>query len=223
LDGAIIDAYPDFASLLITQIGHHSMLILICDEDLTENALSLRNEKNVVIVYDNFEKVILEGVEYHPLRKFRESLETIRMKSKLYLQSYGGEIVEKENSIIYHLPAGKEEWGTKIENECNNLVKKYNCFKITCKGTKVKVTWNLAKEVRLLRTICEIKYTNFGPLGNVSLVTEDRSFKELREDLRLILEHKPQLFKDPASTKVNYYSFGSKQPSSFTLIPNLTQ
>lgn len=75
----------------------------------------------------------------------------------------------------------------KIENECRNMVKKFKCFKTSCKGTRVKVTWNLAKEVRLIRTICEIKYTNFGPLGNFNLVTESKNFKDLKEDIRLII------------------------------------
>jgi hypothetical protein len=44
----------------------------------------------VVIIYQNFEKIILEGKEYHPLRNFKEVLDTIRMKAKLYLQAYGG-------------------------------------------------------------------------------------------------------------------------------------
>jgi hypothetical protein len=57
------------------------------------------------------------------------------------------------------------------------MVKKFKCFKVTCKGARVKVSWNIAKEIRLIRTICEIKYTNFGPLGNINLVAECKDFK----------------------------------------------
>lgn len=59
---------------LVAQINHYSLLVIISDEFPSENVLGLRDEKNVVIVYDNYEKIILEGVEYHPLRKFRETL-----------------------------------------------------------------------------------------------------------------------------------------------------
>lgn len=37
--------------------------------------------------------------------------------------------------------------------------------------------WNLAREARLLRTLCEIKYINYGPLGNFNLVTETINLK----------------------------------------------
>jgi hypothetical protein len=51
------------------------------------------------------------------------------------------------------------------------------------------------------------------------LVTEKKDFKEVREDIRLIIEHKSQLFRSPKETKVNYYSFGN-QSSSLTIIPS---
>ncbi len=100
------------------------------------------------------------------------------------------------------------------------MVKKFRCFKVTCKGTRVKVAWNLAKEVRLIRTICEIKYTNFGFLGDFNLVTESKDFRQLKEDLRLVIEHKSQLFKEGPQTKISCYAFGNKQSTSLTIIPN---
>lgn len=58
---------------------------------------------------------------------------------------------------------------------------------MTRKGTRVKVGWSLAKEIRLIRTVCEIKYMNFGALGNFNLVTEEMNFKELKDDIKLLI------------------------------------
>jgi hypothetical protein len=99
------------------------------------------------------------------------------MKSKLYKQSMGGDLVERESSIIYTLPEGRQDYAAKVEAECRNVVKGFAFVKVSRKDTRVKVSWNLAKEVRLLRTLCEIKYINFGQLGNFCLVAEAMSLK----------------------------------------------
>lgn len=65
---------------------HSSLLIVICrEEHLSPAQLGLKDCKNVALIFDSFEKVILDGKEYHPLRKFKEAIELFRMKSKLYL------------------------------------------------------------------------------------------------------------------------------------------
>ena len=67
-----------------------------------------------MITYDNFEKIILDEKEYNPLREFQEIIDLIRMKCKLYLEKYGGELIEKENSIVYNLPLSCEDAAAKI-------------------------------------------------------------------------------------------------------------
>lgn len=76
------------------------------------------------------------------------------MKSKIYKEMYGGEIVERENSLMYFLPADKSDVALKIEVECKKLVSKLGFVKVSRKGTRVKVSWNLSKEARLMRTLC---------------------------------------------------------------------
>ena len=76
------------------------------------------------------------------------------MKSKLYLEKYGGEITEREASFIYNLPEGREEWALKVEAECKAVMKKFAWVRVSRKVTRVKMTWSLSKEARLLRTLC---------------------------------------------------------------------
>ena len=97
---------------------------------------------------------MLEGKEHEPLRKFQAALELLHLKAKLYLEKYGGDIVEREASFVYNLPEGREEWAGKIEGECRAAMRDFGFIRIHRKATRVKMSWSLAKEVRLLRTLC---------------------------------------------------------------------
>jgi hypothetical protein len=70
----------------------------------------------------------------------------------------------------------------------------YNFIRISLKGTRIKVNWSLAIEARIMRTISEIKYTNFGCLGGFNIISDRLSLRELKEALRLLIERCPKLF-----------------------------
>lgn len=90
VDGSLGDHYPSFIDKLVSGLDHFSMLILVVSGEPSSQLLSYRDCKNVALIYSNFEKVVLEGREYHPLRRFREMLDLFRMKARLYLQNFGG-------------------------------------------------------------------------------------------------------------------------------------
>lgn len=79
--------------------------------------------------------------------------------------------------MIYFLPEGKQEIASKIEIECKKLVAIFGFVKVSRKGIRVKLSWNLSKEIRLVRTICELKYVNNGLLGEFSLIAQKMNFK----------------------------------------------
>lgn len=66
------------------------------------------------------------------------------MKVKLYQETNGGEVVEKIGSLIYNIPASKQEHAQKIEGEFNALVGKYNFIRVSLKGLRLKINWSLA-------------------------------------------------------------------------------
>jgi hypothetical protein len=111
----------------------------------------------------------------------------------------------------------------RVETECRNVVKGYEFIRVTRKGTRVKVVWNLALSARMLRTLCEVKYVNYGALGNFNIVVDEMNLKELKEDLRLLIEYKPKLFQSASETEVKYYSYGNNQSASCTIIPDATK
>jgi len=79
--------------------------------------------------------------------------------------------------------------------------------------------WNLAVEARMMRTLCEIKYTNYGPLGNFHIISDSLSLRELKDDLRLLVEHKPKLFLSQGETKVRYFSYGGSELATCHILP----
>lgn len=135
------------------------------------------------------------------------------MKVKLYKDNIGGEIVEKNSSISYYLPMDKEDIAEKIYNDYKLIASKYSFLRIIKKGRKVKVSWSLAEEARTIRTICEIKYSNFGSLGNFNIISDCLSLRELKDDLKLITEHYERLFQKGDLTDIRYYSYGSRKKS----------
>jgi hypothetical protein len=161
------------------------MLLVVCDEDIPPQLLA--ESKNWVFIYDNFEKVKIKGKEYFPLRSFREVIEQIKLKSKIYKDTIGGEFVERESSITYTLPAGMFEQAAKVEAECKKVAKKFGFIKVSRKGPRVKVSWNLSKEARLVRTICELKYISHGALGDFNLISKRLSFRGLKEEIKYIV------------------------------------
>lgn len=52
-------------------------------------------DRNHIFVYDDFEKIRLERRDYFPLRSFRETIDHVKMKSRIFKETYGGEIVER--------------------------------------------------------------------------------------------------------------------------------
>lgn len=52
---------------------------------------------------------------------------------------------------------------------------------------RLKINWSLATEVRILRTVCEIKYTNYGLLGDFNIISDRLSLRELKDGLRLLI------------------------------------
>lgn len=101
------------------------------------------------------------------------------MKGKFYNEIHGAEILEKDSSIVYTLR--EESFAERVEKECVNLLKSNDYFKVSRRGNKVRIGWSLALEIRLLRTICKIKYINTGPLGNFSMITAGRNMEQLKE------------------------------------------
>lgn len=72
---------------------------------------------------------------------------------------------------MYTLPQEKVDFAAKVEAECRKVAHKFEFVKVSRKGSRVKVSWNLSKEARLIRTICELKYISHGALGDFSLVS----------------------------------------------------
>lgn len=72
--------------------------------------------------------------------------------------------------------------------------KTHSFIKVTRKGKKIKAVWNLAEEARAVRTLCEIKYTNFGPLGNFNIISDFLTLREFKDTFRLLVNHYPKLF-----------------------------
>ena len=70
----------------------------------------------------------------------------------------------------------------------------------------------------MLRSICEIKLMNYGELGDFNLLATHANLKDIREDLKLLVENEPKFFNAKTDTKITYYCYnGSKQ--SLTLVP----
>jgi hypothetical protein len=81
-----------------------------------------------------------------------------------------------------------------VEGECRNVSRDYGFVRVSRRGNRVKMCFNLAVEARMMRTLCEIKYINYGPLGNFHIISDSLGLRELKDDLRLLVEHKPKLF-----------------------------
>jgi len=102
--------------------------------------------------------------------------------------------------------------------ECKNFAKKFSFAKVSRKGLRVKISWNLSKEIRMLRSICEIKLMNYGELGDFNLISTQGNLKDLREDLKLLIEHEPKFFRPNIDSQIKYYCYnGSKK--SLSLVP----
>lgn len=86
-------------------------------------------------------------------------------------------MVCKESSIVYTLPEEKEDFAAKVEAECRKVASKFDFVKVSRKGVRVKVSWSLSKEIRLIRTICELKYISHGPLGPFNLISKQQCFR----------------------------------------------
>ena len=69
----------------------------------------------------------------------------------------------------------------------------------------MKVSWNLSKEARLIRTICELKYASHGSLGAFNLISKRYSFREIKDEIGYIIECQPDMFIDGKETKINEY------------------
>lgn len=65
-----------------------SMMLVVCQDDIPEALLN--HQDNWVFIFQEFEKVRIKGKEYFPLRRFREVIEQIKLKSKIYKESIGG-------------------------------------------------------------------------------------------------------------------------------------
>lgn len=121
------------------------MMLIICEEEIPSLLLERMEEKNHIFVYQNFEKIRLEGKEYSPLRSFWEIIDHLKLKSQYYKETYGGELFERESSLMYYVPEGKTTLAQKIETECKKLVEKFGFVKVSRKGQRVKISWNLSK------------------------------------------------------------------------------
>lgn len=53
-----------------------------------------------------------------------------------------------------------------------------NYFKIVNreKSHKLKIVWNIAHRIRLIRTLCRIKFLEEGKIGNFYLLSHETSF-----------------------------------------------
>ena len=152
-------------------------MLVIREGHLHHLISGLREYKNVVIVYNNFKNIIIENQEYHPLQRLEERVEEFRMKVKLLQSNNGGEMVEKENSLSYVVGEGKADLVGKIMADFKNTAKGCSFIRVARRGRKVKVTWNMAEQARIARTICEIKFTSFGALGSFDIISDTLSLR----------------------------------------------
>ena len=54
-------------------------------------------------------------------------------------------------------------------------------FKIVNKGQRLKITWNLVHRIRLMKTLCRIKYLEEGKIGNFYLVSHSTEMEGIKE------------------------------------------
>jgi len=88
------------------------------------------------------------------------------------------------------------------------VASKFDFVKVSRKGVRVKVSWSLSKEIRLIRTICELKYISHGPLGPFNLISRQLCFRELKEEIKYITDNLPKMFVKGHTTTVEDYEFG---------------
>lgn len=70
LEGGLVDHYNEFVVELIKNKKDTSIIIIICKENHLHSLVSvLRKYNNVVIVYNNFNNIIVDNQEYQPLRR----------------------------------------------------------------------------------------------------------------------------------------------------------
>jgi hypothetical protein len=121
--------------------------------------------------------------------------------------------------MIYTLPEGHAEWAARVEAECRNVSRDFGFVRVSRRAYRVKMSWNLSVEARMMRTLCEIKYTNYGPLGNFSIISDTMALRELKDALRLLVEHKSKLFTSQSETKVRYFSYGGSELATCHILP----
>lgn len=54
IDYSIIAQHPFFAQKIFENMGQHSMYLIISDQKMPRLALQFKEEKDVVLIYDNF-------------------------------------------------------------------------------------------------------------------------------------------------------------------------
>ena len=96
--------------------------------------------------------------------------------------------------MIYTLPPEKVDMAVKIEAECRKILKKIGFARISRKGSRVKISWSLSKEARMIRTICELKYISHGSLGEFNLISHKLNFGDLKEEIKYLIECQSKLF-----------------------------
>ena len=67
--------------------------------------------------------------------------------------------------------------------------------------------------MRLLRTICELKYINYGALDCFNIISRRLCFRDLKDEIRFLTESLPGIFLNGKNTICNEYEFGSQYVS----------
>ena len=110
----------------------------------------------------------------------------LKMKAKLSQEIYGGEWSHNENCVIYRNEE-KPQLLHKIKQEVHTTLKDKNYFKVSVKKNRIKVSWFLAPQIRLIRTISRVKYLSEGKIGNFSMISVNQNFEDLKDQIKLFV------------------------------------
>ena len=80
--------------------------------------------------------------------------------------------VAKDNSLLINIRDNNEKLGERLTQDIKLILKDFKYFRVSSRTNRVKVTWNISHEMRLIRTICRLKYMEEGEIGNFYIISQ---------------------------------------------------